>query len=768
MAGDKSFELDTQGAAFALELALGAYLRDLAASSRVLWIGAPRAASTLERLTELDVIDVTHSDVQSKARKTRGRRRKQRVQTLSQGNLPSLAKASYDLVVASDLRSFESERTVEEKLATLVAALEQGWLVAGVTRDQLDATRDFLTDMFEGVEVLGCVPFSGSAIANLEVDTPDVVVDATLVSEGEMPALFYVIAGKSSELFEDYTIVRVPGGAPIASISTVSAPEDDREVAALRKALVRAEERAKEAGAALRLRQAELSELQAQPNEGQLDTSVTDALEKKLAQSGKRIRELEDELKTQKTVTRDVVARLELGGGSASKSDERAAAVFAQVAELEEQLGMSQAQLELARAEMADMRGAITRAENERNRAMEELELEAMRLRNELRTIPPPGSRAAKLVAEKGALEQEVSRLKSQLAELSVREGHSAEVDALKGELEGLRQRMSERERALTALKKDIRQNAEVAQVASATSQAEEQAVIAELEEKIGHRDAMISRLQSELMDWESGSEHDAYVALQRANAELAQLKETLVLSSSAVDERDVYAAECERLEEERDELANKLSAALFAHERASGRSEAAHRESLEELQAELQAVRGANDLLRAKREEDTQRYEEVSVRLTEREKTIMALQSTVREVEEELDRYERKAAGSESSQDALRQKISELKQSLTVTSALRARSLSEADGASRERDLWRAAAFDLRGLFEDLERASNQEEDGERAEITSVGDDAPVADSVAMLEAQLQQQQAMVTSLTKQLEEKNKELLELESESLV
>lgn len=319
----------------------------------------------------------------------------------------------------------------------------------------------------------------------------------------------------------------------------------------------------------------------------------------------------------------------------------------ARVAEVTELHETSRALLALAEADTADALERERRLQSEIGGLRERFEFELIRARSAERepTALPDEVREhiSKLERSEAHLSQRVSALSLQLAaarELASGAPYEGQLRALAGEITGLRFRLDERERALSAIRSAV--PVPVAKVVSVpaapvTGAAELEAELASrlraandtidaMRTQLGLKDGLITRLQLELSDNESvsrTSESDAH----RLRDENERLREALLSASAAVDERDNLQREVESLSKSVVEPGR-----IHALERARDEAKAAAEAALQELlaaRAEVRKHAAASDASEALKAERDVLLGRVAQAIQSRDEARVALRET-------------------------------------------------------------------------------------------------------------------------------------------
>ncbi len=212
------------------DLALAAYLDELARDRRVLWIGDPDSGAPERLSRSARSLRVLAPEGRSRDRE-RGR---VRVGTLRQGAL-SFRGGSFDLVVVPDLvRTGLAEPDRVEELRAALA--DDGALVAGAFAGEPSLTYEgffeLLAERFDRVRMVGQLDFHGYALVDFESgEGADVGVDGSLVDGEETMPLRYVALGSAAEArdvaTDAYCIVQVPGVMPSIESRPPPPPRDD-------------------------------------------------------------------------------------------------------------------------------------------------------------------------------------------------------------------------------------------------------------------------------------------------------------------------------------------------------------------------------------------------------------------------------------------------------------------------------------------------------------------------------------------------------------
>ncbi|MDH5491480.1 MAG: hypothetical protein OEY14_05955, partial [Myxococcales bacterium] len=197
-------ELD-RAAAFSL----AAYLVDLAARGRVLWIGSPLGAASLAQVAEyVRVLEPGLSDS--------GRRRRRRGGSLdTRAFMPgalSLGDAPYDLIAVPDVAVFAD--SLGEHVSTLMSRLsEQGALVLGLEPEESSQRATIEACLALGgreMRLLGLAAFSGQVIADLGKEPEEILVDSSLIREAPAPRRLFAISVAPGRAPADYLVVQHP------------------------------------------------------------------------------------------------------------------------------------------------------------------------------------------------------------------------------------------------------------------------------------------------------------------------------------------------------------------------------------------------------------------------------------------------------------------------------------------------------------------------------------------------------------------------------
>lgn len=375
------------------DLALSAYVSELAEGRRVLWVGDHRGGGPehlAPRARGVRVLDPAGGP--------RGRGRV-RVAELRAGPL-SLRPESFGLVVVPDAEVLGD--ALVERLGDLRRALsDDGVLVVGVRAQEggagaFEALFEAMSDELPEVATVGIAPFAGRAVARLGDDgaARDVVVDGSVVEEPEAPTQIVAVGGRERPSLPSYAVVQVPAGPPAMPLeltrpdaSRVEALEDRlaeareavererdlrREAEARRDDADAARREAAQAAAAARDALERARAAPAPDREGPSDGDAAvaaaehQALERALRERAAEVRELRAEVARRGTLVRDVVEQAreaESGGGSPEREAigraERDAAVAraldAEARVLELELSLDELAGRLARREVPEL-----------------------------------------------------------------------------------------------------------------------------------------------------------------------------------------------------------------------------------------------------------------------------------------------------------------------------------------------------------------------------------------------------------------------------
>ncbi len=159
---------------------------------------------------------------------------------------------AFDVALIPDLASLRDPAAALARLrralgtegALLAAAENPARRAKGDDRPTLDYYElyDLVSLQFSSVRMVGQVPFSGVALAELGAgeEEPTVSVQTALIEESEAPEIFIAVASQGDVRLDGYTIVQLPS-APSAAPAVPNPREREADAALLAEARLRAE-----------------------------------------------------------------------------------------------------------------------------------------------------------------------------------------------------------------------------------------------------------------------------------------------------------------------------------------------------------------------------------------------------------------------------------------------------------------------------------------------------------------------------------------------